>query len=288
MEKVLIAGATGYLGSFVARELKKRQYFTRIIARDTKKLSAKNILADEVVEAEVTQSDSLKNCCQNMDIVFSSIGITKQKDGLTYMDVDYQANLNLLEEARRSGVRKFIYVSVLHGEELTQLKICAAKEKFVRALVNSGMDYCIIRPTGYFSDMGEFYEMAEKGRGFLLGNGMHKMNPIHGEDLAEVCADAIQSSNKEIQIGGPEVFTHRRIVSVAFQVSGRKEKITTIPYWLSRTLLWLLRIFSGSKVYGPIEFFMTVLSMDMVATQYGSHHLSNYFEELKIDRHKIK
>ena len=85
--------------------------------------------------------------------VISTVGITKQKDGLTYMDVDYQANLNLLEEAKKSGVKKFIYVSVLNGEKLKATKICYAKEKFVERLKNSGIEYCVVRPNGFYSDI---------------------------------------------------------------------------------------------------------------------------------------
>jgi nucleoside-diphosphate-sugar epimerase len=55
-------------------------------------------------------------------------GITRQKDGFTYMDVDYQANMNLLEQEKQSGVKRFIYVSVFNGENLRHLKICDAKE----------------------------------------------------------------------------------------------------------------------------------------------------------------
>lgn len=65
------------------------------------------------------------------------------------MDVDYQVNINLLEEAIRNGVKRFIYISILNGDKLTHLKICKAKAKFVSALKNSGLDYCIVRPTGY-------------------------------------------------------------------------------------------------------------------------------------------
>lgn len=197
------------------------------------------------------------------------------------MDVDFQANLNLLEEAKKSGVKRFIYVSVLHGAQLTQLKICMAKEKFVQALEMSGLDYCIIRPTGYFSDMEEFFTMAQKGRVFLIGNGAHKMNPIHGEDLAKVCVDAARNKVKEIPVGGPDVLTHNQIAEIAFSASGNKKKISHIPDWVKKLVLFMLRTFSNSKIYGPIEFFMTVLSMDMVAPQYGSRHLKIYFEGLK-------
>ena len=283
MNKILLAGSTGYLGSFILNELLDKSFETRTIVRNEKKLP-KSIIGNnklEILEAELTEPKSIENCCQNIDTVISTVGITKQKDGLTYMDVDYQANLNLLEEAKRSGVKKFIYVSVLNGDKLIQLKICEAKEKFVSALKNSGMDYCIIRPNGYFSDMREFYEMAQKGRVYLFGTGKHKINPIHGADLAEVCVNAIQTKDKETLVGGAQILTHNQIAEIAFSIVKRKSKITHIPHGVTKAILFLLRTFTSSKVYGPIEFFMTVLSMDLIAPEFGTHTLKEYFEELK-------
>jgi uncharacterized protein YbjT (DUF2867 family) len=204
MNKVLLAGATGYLGRHIARELLKGSYLVRALARNPEKLKQDNIETTEILQAEITQPDSIKDCCKNIDVVISTVGITKQKDGLTYMDVDYQANMNLLQEAKNSRARKFIYISVLNGENLRNLKICDAKELFVDQLIKSGLDYCIIRPNGFFSDMTEFLTMAKKGRVYLFGDGELKTNPIHGEDLAAVCVDAIDKSDKEIKVGGPE------------------------------------------------------------------------------------
>lgn len=79
----------------------------------------------------MTKSETLNGICKDVDVVISAVGITRQKDGLTYMDVDYQANVNLINEAKRNGVKKFIYISVLNGEKLRGLKICEAKEKLV-------------------------------------------------------------------------------------------------------------------------------------------------------------
>ena len=163
---------------------------------------------------------------------------------------------------------------------MKHLKICAAKELFVEKLKQSGIDYCIIRPNGFFSDMTEFYEMATKGRVYLFGNGDWKTNPIHGEDLAEVCVSAIENSAKEIEIGGPETLTHNEIAATAFEVVGSKPKISYIPEWVRVSLLWMIRFFTSSKVFGPIEFFMTVMAMDMVAPQYGKHTLNEYFTHL--------
>jgi uncharacterized protein YbjT (DUF2867 family) len=218
---------------------------------------------------------------KGVDVVISTIGITKQKDGLTYMDVDYQGNINLLEEAEKAGVKKFIYVSALNGESLTHLKMCSAKEKFVEKLKNSKLNYCIIRPNGFFSDMTEFLKMAKKGTVNLFGDGNIKMNPIHGADLAEVCVNAIESNNRTIDIGGPEILTHNEIAELAFKVLDKKKNIKYMPEWMRRTILGLARTFTSSKTYGPMEFFFTVLSMDMIAPEYGNHNLSDYFNEMK-------
>ena len=280
MNKILLAGSTGYLGIYIAEELQKQAYFFRAIARNPEKLKQKDIEANEVLKAEVTKPASITKSCKDIDVVISTVGITRQKEGLTYMDVDYQANMNLLEEAKKSGVKKFIYVSVLNGEKLRNLKICDAKEMFVEQLKKSGLDYCIVRPNGFFSDMSEFFNMAKRGRVYLFGNGELRANPIHGEDLATVCVDAIVKSDKEVEIGGPETLTQNEIASIAFDILGNKPETTHIPDWVRVAILKVVRLFTGSKVYGPVEFFLTVMAMDMLAPEYGKHTLKEYFTNL--------
>jgi len=159
-QRVLVAGATGYLGGFVAREFKSRGHFVRVLARRPQKLDSMEDRFDEIVEGEVTVPGSIQGICGGVDAVFSSVGITRQKDNLTFRDVDYQGNLNLLDVAVKAGVKKFIYVSVLNGPSLRHLDIVKAHEDFVDELRTSGLDYTIVRPTGYFSDMEEFLTMA--------------------------------------------------------------------------------------------------------------------------------
>ena len=281
MKKILLAGATGYLGSYIAAELQKRDYHVRAIVRNLEKLNREKIAATEILEAEVTQSASIEGCCEEIDIVISTVGITRQKDGLTFMEVDYQANANLLNEAKQSGVKKFIYVSVLHGEKLKHLKICEAKERFAEELTNSKMDYCIIRPNGFFSDMAEFFNMAQKGRIYLFGDGELKANPIHGEDLAVLCVDEIEKSRKEIEVGGPQTLTQNEIAVMAFKTLDKKPKITYIPNWARILILKIIKTFTGSRIYGPVEFFLTVMAMDMIAPEYGEHTLEDFFSNLR-------
>jgi hypothetical protein len=106
------------------------------------------------------------------------------------------------------------------------------------------------------------------------------VNPIHGEDLAAVCVGAIEKSDKEILVGGPETLTHNEIALTAFDVLGIEPKITYVPDWMRAATLKLIRILTGSKTYGPIEFFLTAMAMDMLAPEYGQYTLKEYFNSL--------
>ena len=276
--KILLAGATGYLGRFITQELIDRDYETKIVVRNKKKLklSASNL---EIFEAEVTNPEMLKDICKDVNVVISTIGITRQKDGLTYMDVDYQANANLIDEAKKNGVKKFIYVSVLNGEKLRHLKMCDAKEKLGDYLKSSGLDYCIIRPNGFFSDMGDFLKMAKGGKVYLFGDGKLKLNPIHGKDLAELVVDTINLDKKEINIGGPDMLSQNDIAELALKAYEKPINIIHLPDWIRKLVLWSVRTFTSSKTYGSIEFFMTTMVMDMQSPQFGKEKLEDFFKD---------
>jgi uncharacterized protein YbjT (DUF2867 family) len=90
--KVLLAGGTGYLGNHILKVLSKHQVTTTAIVRKGKKSTFKKLPSIYLLEAEVTNPKTLKGIFKGIDFVISTIGITRQKDGLTYWDVDYQAN----------------------------------------------------------------------------------------------------------------------------------------------------------------------------------------------------
>jgi uncharacterized protein YbjT (DUF2867 family) len=160
---------------------------------------------------------------------------------------------------------------------MRNLKGIQAKLAFTEALKESGLNYLVVYPNGFFSDMLEYLKMAQQGRGYVFGSGEYRINPIHGEDLAEVCVNAAGGEEKEIDVGGPDVLTHNEILAVAFESLGKPVKISRIPIWLRNVILTTLRLFTSVKTYGPLEFFMTVLAMDMVAPTYGKHGLKDFF-----------
>jgi uncharacterized protein YbjT (DUF2867 family) len=280
MKRVLVAGATGYLGKFVVKELRRRGYWIRALARDPGRLKPVAGDVDDVFTADATRPETLDGVCEGIDIAFSSLGITRQKDGLTYMHVDYRANANILKQARQNNVGKFIYISVFNSAKLRHLEIVKAKARFTGELKASGLDYLIISPNGFFSDMGELFKMARKGRVWLFGHGSYRGNPIHGADLARFCFSQVNKSNAEIEVGGPEVLTQAELAKIAFEVLGKEARISYAPDWLRRVIIKALRTLTPARVYGPLEFLMTVMAMDMVAPKYGQLTIRQYFEEL--------
>lgn len=277
--KIILAGATGYLGSFIAQELKDHGHDFLAFGRSEEKLKKIGLTEKEFQVLDVTKLATFPKIEEPIDTVISTVGITRQKDGLSYMDVDYGANLNLLEFAMRHRARKFIYVSVLNGEQMRHLKITAAKERFVDALKDSGLEYSIIRPNGFFSDMKDFLAMAKSGRVYLFGDGEYKLNPIHGLDLARVVIDSITSPQEEIEAGGPDIFTQNEIGQLALEAMGKEGKVVHLPDFLRKAALGMMRTFTSSKTYGPIEFFLSMMDQDNVAPRHGVHRLDAFFRE---------
>jgi uncharacterized protein YbjT (DUF2867 family) len=106
--RVLIAGATGYLGNFAVEAFKQRGYWVRALTRDEARLRKPGPFTapgigesdvDEVFVGELTDPTTLDGLMDGIDIVFSSVGISRQRDGLTFEQVDYQCNHTLIEMA---------------------------------------------------------------------------------------------------------------------------------------------------------------------------------------------
>jgi uncharacterized protein YbjT (DUF2867 family) len=287
-KKILVAGATGYLGKFAVRAFKERGYWVRVLTRDKDRLLEPGPFTapaltdndyDEIFLGEITDPETLSGVMEGIDYVYSSVGISRQRDGLTFEEVDYQCNRNLIDLCEASNVKRFVYVSMQGAENIMQLAITQAHERVVEDLKQSNMEYRIVRPCGYFSDMGVLYEMAAKGRSFLVGPGENLMNPIHGADLAGVCVDTLEGDELEVEAGGPDVMTQREAAALAFEVVGNPVKISVVPMWLARGLARFIGLLS--KQFGDLaDFIVTAGEIDGVGPKRGTTSLRSYFEDL--------
>jgi uncharacterized protein YbjT (DUF2867 family) len=277
--KVLVAGATGYLGSHIVHELRDRGHQVRALARDAERLEAMRDVVDEVFPADATDTSTLVGCCDGVDAVISSIGLVGKGGRQTCWDVDYGANRNLLGLAEQAGVGKFVYTSVVRAPALEKLQLVRAKRAFEDDLRASATPYTILLPNGYFSDFDEYLAMARKGRVYLFGDGGFRINPIAGTDVAAAAVDALTADAVEVELGGPDRLSHQQIAEEAFHALGTPPRTRHIPTWLLTASLAVMRRVTPLRVHGVIEFPLTVLTHDVVSPTTGRRHLADYFQQ---------
>jgi uncharacterized protein YbjT (DUF2867 family) len=277
---VLIAGSTGYAGRYLVEEYSSRPNYTvKALVRHEPSPPFPDKV--QLIIGEVTKPSSLEGIMCGVDICISAVGITRQRDGVTYHDVDYQANMNLVEQAEKSGVSRFGYIHVLHGDILADSCVgVAAKQAFVDSLqASKNMQSTVVCPSGFFSDMNDFLDMAKSGRVYLFGDGHYRLNPIHGADLAKATADAIERGVTILPVGGPDIYTHTELGTMALEVMKKPMRITYLWDGLRRMLASCLPWITPVSIYGPAQLFFAAFGMDMIGECKGTHHLKDTWLE---------
>lgn len=283
-KRIVIAGATGYLGRYLVKSAQAHGYRIRALVRSETRLGDARAACDEVFVGEATKPHTLTGLCDGAAFVVSSLGNRTFKRQPSCFAVDCQANMNILTQARAAGVSQFVFISVLNGAEVRRhVPQIEARERVVDALRGGEMPWTIIRPSGFFNDMAEIWAMAKSGRIWIPSSKAH-FNPIHGADLAEVCLKAVNNPaayHREIPAGGPDAFTMREIGELACESLGKPARISTIP-------LWLLKVMGN--VVRPININLASLILLMAALgaddarcdAYGTRRLRDFFRELAV------
>ncbi len=230
--KVAIAGAFGHLGYDILKQSIEKKYETVALDIREKDVPERGNYIFHAIDA--TKKESLEGTLQGVDVLISTVGLVSKSASVTNYDVDYQGNMNLLEEAKKSGVKKFIYVSVIHAETAPDVPMLDSKFKFEEELKKSGLSYSIVRPTGYFYDIAHvFMPMIEKGKVTLLGKKNYPVNVIDTSDLASFIIEHVETKENSFdEIGGKETYNYEEIAKMFFQAANKKVKISRAPVFL--------------------------------------------------------
>ncbi len=280
MKRILVLGATGGLGRFVVQELREKGYWIRVFSRSKSKLKVLGDLFDESILGDIMDPESIEPAVIGMDAVIScagaSLNLKDFGDKRTFEEINFRGNLNVLDAAVKAKVSKFVYTSFLRVEGIQEADYIKSHDRFSQAVIESGIDHTIVRPTAFFSILLEFLHLAKKGIGFVIGSGKHKINPIHEKDVAKAVVEAIANDLKEINIGGPDIFTRDEITELALRISGINKKPFHIPISLNRILVQLIRPFNP-RIFQFMQFGNIVHTLDIVGPKYGTLKLEDYF-----------
>ena len=274
--KVLLAGGFGHLGSDVLKSLVDAGH--EVVAADmvVKELDFKGFTP---LQIDMTNKEKLKGVCDGKDVVITTVGLTKASEKVTAYDIDYGANKNLLEEAKRAGVKHFVYISVLKADKGRHIPMLDAKAMFEEELRKSGLTYTIFRPTGYFYDTAHIFQpKVEKGEVTLLKTKNEiKCNVIDTRDFADYIVEHMCDDNKEYDVGGREIYTYKEIAEMFFKAAGKTPVIKYAPPFLFDMII----LFAPKWKKGVIKFGKWTMTEDMVASvQTGKRSFKEYINEI--------
>jgi len=232
-----------------------------------------------VQEADLTQPSQVQGLCEGADAVITTVGLTKASPTASCYDIDYQANLNLLNEAERARVKKFLYVSVLKADGDPSVPMLDAKNRFEQELRASGIPYVIFRPTGYFYDIAHVFKpMVKKGKVTLLNPNV-QANVIDTSDLANFMLEHLHDTDQAFEVGGTETYTYDQIARFFFAAAGKKPSVRRAPAWLFDILASIARRRNNGKE-AVIRFSKWTLTHPMVAEiRYGQKSFKEYVRD---------
>ena len=276
--KVVLAGAYGNLGADIFRKLIRSGH--EVTALDMAQRDIGITSGFEFIKIDVTDPKTLEHTCDGADIVITTVGLTKGSATVTNYDIDYQGNLNLLNEAKRSGVKNFVYISVVKADTAPDVPMVNSKYMFEQELKKSGLTYVIHRPTGYFYDIIKvFRPMIEKGKVTLLGKHPVYANIVSTEDFAGFIVDHMTDENVTYSVGGKEKYSYEEIARMCFEAAGKEPVIKRASPVIFDILAWVNKRKKNGKD-AIIKFSKWTLTNDMVGdTIAGDMSFAEYIRE---------
>jgi len=233
---ILVAGATGVLGSEIVALLRERGESVRCLVRKSsapEKVARLRALGTDLVEGDLKDKASLHLACQGARSVVSTVStITTAKEGDSFSATDKDGTIALIDAAKSAGVEHFEFIS-FDTEQFPQTPLLDAKRAVEAHLKNSGLVYTILHPTLFMEAwLGSmlFADIAA-GTAKIYGDGDRKLPYVAVADVAAVAVYALSSPaarNAVIPFRGDEV-TQNEALKIFEEAFGKTLSRVEIP-----------------------------------------------------------
>lgn len=232
MSTVLLTGATGFVGSHIAKALVRQGYRVRCLLRTS---SSPQYLPAEVeqVIAALDDESGLERALKGCDIVIHAAGVTRVQSNLEYLQVNVTGTANLASAVKRSGVRRFVFISSLaargpDGHSAPVSLYGASKlaaEQVLRGYAGA-FELVMLRPAGVYGprdrDFLTLFQMAERGVAALPAGDL-PLQLIHATDVAEACLAALRcqivKEMPPLPLASSEVVNQQVLINMLAQLS---------------------------------------------------------------------
>lgn len=236
---VLVAGATGLLGSEICRLLRAKNLPVKAMVRTTSdpvKINQLTKLGVQIVQGDLTKKVSLSQVLQGVKTVITSVSSMpfSYKPGENdIQSVDENGVINLIDASKAAGVNHFIYTSFSKNLDL-DFPLRNAKRKVERHLQQSGLTYTILRP-GCFMELWLSAAVgfdALNGKVNTCGTGSNPLAYISFKYVAKFAVESISNPaaiNAILELGGPQNLTQLDAVKIFEEVLDKKIKVGQMP-----------------------------------------------------------
>jgi NADH dehydrogenase len=219
--KIAVTGASGFVGSHLVDSLQKANFEITVLShRNISSNNSKERI--NIIHGSIEDTGSMVRAFQSVDVVLHLVGIIVETKENTFEKTVAQGTKNLVSAAKTAGVKKIIFLSALGTTPNSLSKYHKTKYIAEQAIINSGIDYTILRASVIFGERDGFISMLSRMIKRLpftpvIGDGKYKLQPLYINDLVFVLHRSIiseETKNKIIDIAGPDKLEYLQILDI--------------------------------------------------------------------------
>jgi NADH dehydrogenase len=227
--KVLLTGATGFVGREIADQLHLAGHTVRCLARGGRHHREKPAGTVEFHQGDVTDAKSLVDSCTNIDAVIHLVGIISEVGNQTFENVHTRGTQNLVAAAQRGGVRRLVHMSALGTRTNAASRYHQSKWAAEELVRKSELDCTIFRPSLIYGPRDHFVNLFAKIIRFspivpIIGSRRAKFQPIAVDAVAAAFVGSLERTEaigQTYDLTGPETLTLPQIIDQITEVMGR-------------------------------------------------------------------
>jgi len=232
---ILVIGATGQLGGLITQRLLKQGQAVRVLVRPNSAYQPLVEAGAQAVMGDLKDRASLDAACQGVDVIITTANSAIRGGEDTVETVDLQGNRNLIDVARKTGVKQFIFISVLGADVNNPAPFVQAKAQTEAYLRGSGIPYTILSPDFFMEAwIGMVVGVPlQAGQPItLVGDGYRVHSFVSAVDVAAFATKSIghpAALQQQLAIGGPQPLSWRDIIAAFERVLKRELQVRFVP-----------------------------------------------------------